>query len=126
MSTGVGDEGGFAPDLATNEDALRLIMDAIEKAGYKPGEDIAIALEIASSELYDEKAGKYVFAGEGFTRTSDEMIDLYVEWLKKYPIVSIEDGLAESDWTVGRPLTRGQQQKFSLSATTCSSQIPRY
>ena len=101
MSTAVGDEGGFAPDLATNEDALRLIMEAIEKAGYTPGEDIAIALDIASSELYSEDEGKYVFDGEKVSRTSDEMIGLYGEWLEKYPIVSIEDGLAEVTGTAG-------------------------
>jgi enolase len=96
MSTAVGDEGGFAPDLATNEDALLLITEAVEKAGYTPGEDIAIALDPASSEFYID--GKYVFAGEKISRTSDEMIALYSEWLEKYPIVSIEDGLAENDW----------------------------
>ena len=105
MSTGVGDEGGFAPDLATNEDALRLIMEAIEKAGYTPGDDIAIALDIASSELYSEAEGKYVFAGEKLSRTSDEMIELYASWLDKYPIVSIEDGLAEGDWKGWAALT---------------------
>ncbi len=96
MSTAVGDEGGFAPDLATNEDALLLITEAVKKAGYTPGEDIAIALDPASSEFYID--GKYVFAGEKISRTSDEMIALYSEWLEKYPIVSIEDGLAENDW----------------------------
>ena len=105
MSTGVGDEGGFAPDLATNEDALCLIMEAIEKAGYTPGDDIAIALDIASSELYSEAEGKYVFAGEKLSRTSDEMIELYASWLDKYPIVSIEDGLAEGDWKGWAALT---------------------
>jgi enolase len=103
MSTAVGDEGGFAPDLATNEDALLLITEAIEKAGYMPGEDIAIALDPASSEFYID--GKYVFAGEKVSRTSDEMIALYSEWLEKYPIVSIEDGLAENDWEGWAKLT---------------------
>lgn len=103
MSTAVGDEGGFAPDLATNEDALLLITEAIEKAGYTPGEDIAIALDPASSEFYIE--GKYVFAGEKISRTSDEMIMLYSEWLEKYPIISIEDGLAENDWEGWASLT---------------------
>ncbi|MGI6203611.1 MAG: phosphopyruvate hydratase [Eubacteriales bacterium] len=114
MSTAVGDEGGFAPDLATNEDALRLIMEAIEKAGYTPGEDIAIALDIASSELYSEDEGKYVFDGEKVSRTSDEMIGLYGEWLEKYPIVSIEDGLAEGDWDGWVALTRRLGDKVQL------------
>ena len=114
MSTGVGDEGGFAPDLATNEDALRLIMEAIEKAGYKPGEDMAIALDIASSELYDEKEGNYVFAGEKVTRTSGDMISMYADWLEKYPIVSIEDGLAESDWDGWAELTKSLGAKVQL------------
>jgi enolase len=103
MSTGVGDEGGFAPDLATNEDALRLIVEAIEKSGYRPGDDIAIALDPAATEFYAD--GRYVFAGEGISRSSKEMTDLYAEWAKKYPIVSIEDGLAEDDWDGWAKLT---------------------
>ncbi len=103
MSTAVGDEGGFAPDLATNEDALRLIVEAIEKAGYKPGEDVSIALDPAASEFYED--GKYVFRGEKVSRSSGEMIALYSEWVRKYPIVSLEDGLAENDWEGWASLT---------------------
>ncbi len=104
LSTAVGDEGGFAPDLATNEDALKLILEAIEKSNYAPGEDIAIALDPAASEFYED--GKYVFRGERIGRTSNEMISLYSEWVRKYPIVSIEDGLAEDDWNGWADLTR--------------------
>lgn len=96
MSTAVGDEGGFAPDLATNEDALKLIMEAIEKTGYRPGEDVSIALDPAASELYEN--GVYVFQGEKVRRSSEEMIDMYAQWIDKYPIISLEDGLAEDDW----------------------------
>ncbi len=103
MSTAVGDEGGFAPDLATNEDALRLIVESIEKAGYRPGEDVSIALDPASSEFYED--GKYVFKGEKISRTSEEMIALYADWVSRYPIVSLEDGLAENDWDGWAALT---------------------
>ncbi len=96
-STAVGDEGGFAPNLKSNEEAMEFLVKAIEAAGYKPGEDISIALDPAVSEMYRD--GKYLFerSGEG-EKSSDEMIDLWEEWLGKYPIVSIEDGLGESDW----------------------------
>lgn len=96
-STAVGDEGGFAPNFKTNEEPMEFLVKAIEAAGYKPGEDISIALDPAVSEMY--KDGKYLFerSGEG-EKTSDEMIDLWESWLGKYPIVSIEDGLAENDW----------------------------
>ncbi len=103
MSTAVGDEGGFAPNLATNEEALMLIVEAIEKTNYVPGVDIAIALDTAASELYMD--GKYVFFGEQITRTSDEMIAMYADWIEKYPIVSLEDGLAEDDWDGWSKLT---------------------
>ncbi len=97
LSTAVGDEGGFAPMLPSNEAALDAIMEAIEKAGYKPGEDICIALDVAASEFYE--AGEYVFKKSDRSRHSaDDMIKLYESWLDKYPIVSIEDGLAEDDW----------------------------
>ncbi|NLK39681.1 MAG: phosphopyruvate hydratase, partial [Clostridiales bacterium] len=112
MNTAVGDEGGFAPDLAANEDALDLIMTAVEKSGYRPGEDIFIALDPAASELYDET--KYIFAGEKVSRTSDEMIDMYEQWLKKYPIVSIEDALAEDDWSGWEALTKNLGEKLQL------------
>lgn len=105
LNTAVGDEGGFAPDLASNADALANIVEAIEKAGYKPGEDIRIAIDVASSEIYDEKTGMYDLKGEGLRKTSEEMIDYYEDLCNKYPIVSIEDGLAEEDWEGWKKLT---------------------
>jgi enolase len=96
LGTGVGDEGGFAPDLGSNEEALQVIVEAIKKAGYEPGDDFYIALDPAATEFY--KGGKYVLAGEGVEKTSEEMIDFYAELIDKYPIISIEDGLAEDDW----------------------------
>ncbi|MCG8472033.1 MAG: phosphopyruvate hydratase [Desulfobacterales bacterium] len=96
LSTGVGDEGGFAPDLGSNEEAIQLIMEAIKAAGYAPGEDIALSLDAAASEFYKE--GAYVLEGEGRSLSSAEMIDYYAELVEKYPVVSIEDGLAEGDW----------------------------
>ena len=97
LSTGVGDEGGFAPDLKSDEEALMVVMEAIVAAGYDPGTEIAIALDCAASELYAK--GKYTFKKSGGgTKTAEEMVEMYAKWLNKYPIVSIEDGLAESDW----------------------------
>ncbi len=96
LPTAVGDEGGFAVPLASNEDALTLIIEAITKAGYKAGKDVALALDVAATELY--KDGVYDLATEGKKLSSKEMIDLYASWVKKYPIVSIEDGLSEDDW----------------------------
>ena len=96
LGTGVGDEGGFAPDLGSNEEALQVIVEAIKKAGYAPGDDFYIALDPAATEFY--KDGKYVLAGEGVEKTSEEMIEFYAELIDKYPIISIEDGLAEDDW----------------------------
>ena len=96
LNTSVGDEGGFAPNLNSNEEAIQVIVEAIEKAGYVPGEHVFIALDPAASELY--KDGKYHFAGEGVVRTTDEMVDYYEELVNKYPIISLEDGLAEDDW----------------------------
>jgi enolase len=97
LSTGVGDEGGFAPDLKNDEAALTVVMEAIEAAGYEPGTQVALALDCAASELFTR--GKYTFKKSGAgTRTAEQMIELYAKWLQKYPIVSIEDGLAESDW----------------------------
>ncbi|MCR4419152.1 MAG: phosphopyruvate hydratase [Clostridia bacterium] len=103
LATAVGDEGGFAPNLATTEEALSLLVEAIEKAGYKPGEQVYLAMDPAASEIYRD--GKYVFAGEGVTRTSGEMIDYYASLVEKYPIISIEDGLAEDDWEGWREMT---------------------
>ena len=96
MSTNVGDEGGVAPSLPTNEAAVELLVEAIEKAGYRPGEDCALALDVAASEFHGD--GKYVLAREGVTLTSAELVGYYEEWVSKYPIVSIEDGLVEDDW----------------------------
>jgi enolase 1/2/3 len=96
-STGVGDEGGFAPDLSSNEEALQVIMEAIELAGYRPGEDIWIALDPAASEFY--KDGKYHLKAENAILSSEEMVDYYANLVNKYPIISIEDGLAEDDWS---------------------------
>ena len=112
MNTGVGDEGGFAPNLAANEDALKLIVEAIEKAGYKQGEDVCIALDPAASEFYSD--GKYVFKGEKTSRSAEEMIALYAEWIEKYPIISIEDGLAENDWSGWESLTAKLGGKIQL------------
>lgn len=112
LSTAIGDEGGFAPNLASNEDALAAIVEAIEKAGYKPGEDIKLALDIASSEMYED--GKYNFKGEGVVRTSDEMIAFYEKLVETYPIISIEDGLDENDWEGWKKLTERLGKKVQL------------
>ena len=96
LNTSVGDEGGFAPDLRSNEEAVEAIIEAIEQAGYKPGEQVCIALDPAASELL--KDGKYDLAGEGRTLSSAEMVDFYAAWVDKYPIISIEDGLSQDDW----------------------------
>ncbi|MEE8390359.1 MAG: phosphopyruvate hydratase, partial [Anaerolineae bacterium] len=95
-STGVGDEGGFAPSLKANEEAIEVILEAVEKAGYKPGEQIWIALDPAASEFFED--GKYVLKKEGRTLTGAEMVEFYADWVEKYPIISIEDGLDEDDW----------------------------
>ncbi len=112
MPTTVGDEGGFAPNVPSHEAALQLVVEAIEKAGYKPGEQIAIALDPASSEFYRD--GKYHLAGEGLVLSSEEMIAMYESWLGKYPIVSIEDGLAEQDWDGWKKLTAQLGRKLQL------------
>ena len=103
LSTGQGDEGGFAPDLKSNRDAMDLLISAIQAAGYRPGTDMAIALDPATSELYHD--GAYHLEGEGKTLSSAQMVDLWAEWLEGYPVVSIEDGLAEDDWEGWRLLT---------------------
>ncbi len=97
-STNVGDEGGFAPSLGYNAEAIEVILEAIETAGYRPGEDIFIALDPASSEIYDAETGLYDLAKEGRKLSSEEMVEFYVDWVNKYPIISLEDGLAEDDW----------------------------
>ncbi|MGN0038701.1 MAG: phosphopyruvate hydratase [Coriobacteriales bacterium] len=105
LSTGVGDEGGFAPNLATNEEPLQLISEACERAGYTPGEQIRFAMDPASTEFYNAETGKYVLAGEGREFTSAEMVDYWENLVNKYPIVSIEDGMAEEDWEGWKLLT---------------------
>jgi enolase len=112
LSTSVGDEGGFAPNLALNEDAVKLLMEAIQLAGYNPGEQLAIALDPAMSECY--KGGKYVLAGEGRSLSSEEMVAYWVELAGKYPIVSIEDGMAENDWDGWASLTNALGGKVQL------------
>ncbi|HLT56258.1 MAG TPA: phosphopyruvate hydratase [Bacillota bacterium] len=112
LNTAVGDEGGFAPNLSSNEEALQTIVEAIEKAGYKPGEEVKLAMDVASSEMYED--GKYVFKGEGVTRTSEEMVDWYEEMVNKYPIVSIEDGLDENDWEGHKLLTERLGDRVQL------------
>jgi enolase len=103
LNTNVGDEGGFAPSLKTNQEAIELILEAIERAGYKPGEDIAIALDPASTEFYQD--GVYNLAGEGIALTAGEFVEYLTDWIEKFPIVSIEDGLAEDDWEHWQALT---------------------
>ncbi|NBX81335.1 MAG: phosphopyruvate hydratase, partial [Flavobacteriales bacterium] len=98
MSTNVGDEGGFAPSLGSNEEAIQVVIEAVEKAGFKPGHDMHIALDAASSEFYKADKGVYHFESTGEDRTSAEMVAYWEDWTKKYPIISIEDGLAEDDW----------------------------
>jgi enolase len=108
----VGDEGGFAPNLKSSEEAIQLIVEAIKKAGYNPGKDIFIALDPAASELYQD--GKYILSREGVTRTSGEMIDYYSSLVDKYPIISIEDGLAEDDWEGWQKLTQKLGHKIQI------------
>jgi enolase len=112
LSTTVGDEGGFAPNLSSNEEAVRILVEAIEAAGRVPGEDIAIAMDPASSELY--KDGRYVLAGEGRELTSDQMVAYWVELASRYPIVSIEDGMAEDDWDGWAALTEALGDSLQL------------
>ena len=105
LGGGVGDEGGFAPNLKTNEEPLKYIAEACEKAGYKPGSDIMFAMDPASTEYYDAERGVYVLAGEGVEYTSEEMVDYWEKLVDKYPIISIEDGMAEEDWDGWKLLT---------------------
>ena len=115
FSTNVGDEGGFAPNIKSNEEAIEIVLKAIEKAGYKPGEDIFIAMDAAVSEFYDTKTGLYTFKkSSGKSLTSDEMVDYWVEWAGKYPIYSIEDGLAEDDWDAWKKITAKIGNKVQL------------
>lgn len=114
-STNVGDEGGFAPDIQSNEEAIETVLKAIEKAGYKPGQEVAIAMDAAISELYDEKSKKYVFhKSSGAKMSSEEVVEFWTNWCKKYPIVSIEDGMAEDDWKGWKMLTDAIGNKVQL------------
>ena len=114
-STNVGDEGGFAPNLKSNEEAIEVVLQAIEKAGYKAGEDIFIAMDAASSEFYDAKSKKYHFKkSTGEKLTSSEMVSYWADWVKKYPILSIEDGMAEEDWKGWKQLTDAVGKKIQL------------
>ena len=119
LATGVGDEGGFAPNVKDEDEALALIMEAIEKAGYKPGEEVCLALDVAATEMYDEakkigKEGQYHFWKIGVTKTCEEMIEFYEDLVNRYPIISIEDGLAEEDWDGWKLLTDRLGDKIQL------------
>lgn len=114
LSTNVGDEGGFAPDLPSNEDALKLVMQAIEQAGYKPGEDVVLALDCASTEFYNSEKKRYTLESTGDVLTSNEMVDMWADWAKRYPIVSIEDGMSEDDWDGWKTLTERIGDKVQL------------
>ncbi len=113
-NTAVGDEGGFAPDLKSNEEALQVITEAVEKAGYRPGEDIFYALDVASSELYEKASGKYNLASENRMLSSEEIVDFYADLVSKYPIISIEDGMDENDWDGWKLLTDKLGDKVQL------------
>jgi enolase len=106
LTTAVGDEGGFAPNLPNNEEALRVILEAIQRAGYEGGRDVKIALDPAASEFYEKESGLYHLKGEGVKKTSSQMVDFYEDWINRYPIISIEDGLAEDDWAGWKEMTQ--------------------
>ena len=114
MSTNVGDEGGFAPSLGSNEEAIQVVLEAIEKAGFKPGVDMHIALDAASSEFYNAEKGLYIFESTGDQMNSSQMVDFWKDWTSKYPIVSIEDGLAEDDWAGWKMATEAIGDKVQL------------
>ncbi|HOZ40725.1 MAG: phosphopyruvate hydratase [Flavobacteriales bacterium] len=114
LSTNVGDEGGFAPDLPSNEEALKLVMQAIEAAGYKPGEDIVLALDCASTEFYSAEKQRYTLESTGDVLTSAEMVAMWADWAKRYPIVSIEDGMSEDDWEGWKLLTETVGDRVQL------------
>ncbi|WP_041668184.1 phosphopyruvate hydratase [Acetobacterium woodii] len=114
LATSVGDEGGFAPNLKSNEEALQLIVQAIEGAGYKPGVDVRLAMDVAASEIYNKETKKYFLAGEGVEKTAEEMIAFYEMLIKKYPIISIEDGLDEEDWDGWAVMTKRLGNKIQL------------
>jgi enolase len=112
LNTAIGDEGGFAPNLTSNEQALEVIVEAITKAGYKPGEDFCLALDVAASEIY--KDGKYNLAGEGVIKTSEQMVEFYSQLVAKYPIISIEDGMSEDDWAGWKLMTEKLGSKIQI------------
>jgi enolase len=112
LNSSVGDEGGFAPNLSTNEEALALIVRAIEQAGYKPGQDVFLAMDPAASEFYQD--GKYVFAAEGISRTAEQMVDYYEDLVNRFPIVLIEDGMAEDDWDGWKTITERLKDRILL------------
>ncbi len=114
MSTNVGDEGGFAPNLQSNEDGIKVVLQAIEKAGYRPGEDVLLALDAASSEFYNEEKGKYIFESTGDEMSGAELVDFWAEMSSKYPIISIEDGCAEDDWDAWKLMTERLGDKVQL------------
>ena len=115
FSTNVGDEGGFAPDIQSNEEAIEIVLKSIEKAGFKPGDNVSIAIDAANSELWKEKDKKYHFhKSDGKKMTSEELVAYWVNWCKKYPIVSIEDGMAEDDWKGWKLLTEALGSKVQL------------
>ncbi|MHA6259944.1 phosphopyruvate hydratase [Sporosarcina sp. CAU 1771] len=114
LNTSVGDEGGFAPNLASSEEAIETILQAIEKAGYKAGEEVLLAMDVASSEFYNKEDGTYNLVGEGVVRTSAEMVDWYEQLCDKYPIISIEDGLDENDWAGHKLLTERLGKRVQL------------
>ena len=114
MSTNVGDEGGFAPNLGSNDAAIEAVLQAVENAGYKPGDDFMIALDAAASEFYDAEKGKYILSSTGDELTSEEMVNYWADWVNKYPIASIEDGLQEDDWKGWELLTKAVGDKVQL------------
>ncbi len=114
-STSVGDEGGFAPNLKSNEEALEAVMEAIDKAGYKAGTEVGIALDPAASEFYNAETGKYVFKkSDGSERTPEQMVEFWADWVRQYPIISIEDGMAENDWAGWKALTQRLGKEIQL------------
>lgn len=114
LVTSVGDEGGFAPNLESNEEALEAIIEGIQAAGYRPGDDVRLAMDVAASEMYNKESGKYMLKGEGKELTTEEMIDFYERLITKYPIISIEDGLDEEDWEGWKIMTERLGKKIQL------------
>ena len=113
-ATNVGDEGGFAPNLGSNQEAIEVVIEAIEKAGFRPGDDLLIALDAAASEFYNAESNQYIFESTGDRMTGGELVDFWKGWTEKYPIVSIEDGLAEDDWDAWKLMTEAVGDKVQL------------